>query len=162
MLSISHIELDYLHWLPNWKSRSIESLREELTNTCKQLEKNEWVMDGNYLLNEKSRDHPCWDEMRYVIFLDFDFWLVFYRSWKRTLRRIWHREKICNGNVETWTTLLQWKDCIPYWVIKVHHQQPKKVSVALSQHPHVRWIHLRSPKECDEWLSMISQTISKS
>ena len=43
--SLPVIHLDTIYWLPNWERRSIEEFDELLLN---ELNKETWVIDGNY------------------------------------------------------------------------------------------------------------------
>ena len=44
-LGIQHIELDAIHWMPNWVPRPPEELR---TLTAAAVAQDRWVVDGNY------------------------------------------------------------------------------------------------------------------
>ena len=45
LTSLPVIHLDTIYWLPNWERRSIEEFDELLLN---ELNKETWVIDGNY------------------------------------------------------------------------------------------------------------------
>lgn len=49
-LHIKHVELDSIHWRPEWKGRSINEFRDLVDEATKG---ESWVVDGNY---SKVRD----------------------------------------------------------------------------------------------------------
>ena len=93
---LSRIELDYLWWKPHWNCRTKEEFRALVGNKIKES-KNGWIVDGNY---GKGKD-IIWSEAECVIWLEYEFWEVFYRACKRTLIRMITRQEVCNGNKET-------------------------------------------------------------
>ncbi len=44
-LGYEHIELDAIHWLPDWEMRPLEEFREKVTEA---IAGETWVVDGNY------------------------------------------------------------------------------------------------------------------
>lgn len=77
---IEYIELDQLHWLPDWKERPDEEFR-ELVN--KATSSDSWVVDGNYSV---ARD-VIWPRATKIIWLNHSFNLVLYRSITRSIKR---------------------------------------------------------------------------
>ncbi len=68
--------LDQYYWKPNW----VESSKEEWTATVQQLiQKEEWIMDGNYGGTMDQRIAAA-DS---IIFLHYPTWLCFWRVLKR-------------------------------------------------------------------------------
>ena len=65
ILGYAHIELDALHWLPDWEMRPLDSLRGMVT-TATAAET--WVADGNY---SKVRD-IAWARATTVVWLNWD------------------------------------------------------------------------------------------
>ena len=63
-LGIQHIELDAIHWMPNWVERPPEELRKL---TAAAVAQDRWVIDGNYLV---VRD-IVWERATTVIWLDY-------------------------------------------------------------------------------------------
>lgn len=61
-LQIPHVELDALHWEPDWTAASDQVFRDRAT---KALEGDRWVVDGNY---NKIRD-LVWSRADTVVFL---------------------------------------------------------------------------------------------
>ena len=104
------IELDALHWDPNWKPADAFDFFERVENA---IQSESWVVSGNYRL---VRD-LIWEKAEAVIWLDYAFPLVFRRLLTRTIRRAVKREELWNGNREPfWWHLKLWsQDSLFYW-----------------------------------------------
>src|SRR5436309_637673 len=72
-LLIPHVELDALHWGPNWTEASNEVMRERVTRA---VQADAWCVDGNYHV---VRD-ILWSRVNVVVWLDF--------SLQRIMRRL--------------------------------------------------------------------------
>jgi len=79
------VDLDALHWEPNWLGAPPEIFRERVD---KATSTPGWVVAGNYHI---VRD-IVWGKADTVIWLDYSFPLIFGRLWKRTWRRWWYQE----------------------------------------------------------------------
>jgi adenylate kinase family enzyme len=75
---IEVVHLDRLHWKPNWTGTPKDEWREIVRQ---QLEKNEWIIDGNFGGTMEMRLRAC----DTVIFLDFPRRVCLYRAVKRAL-----------------------------------------------------------------------------
>jgi adenylate kinase family enzyme len=149
-LGIKHVELDALHWEPNWVEASQEETRRRADLA---LGKDAaWVVDGNY---GYTRD-IVWARAQLVVWLDYSFSVVFTRAIRRTFTRMYHREVLWSGNVERWSKLLS-KDSILLWVIQTHHRRAKQYPILLQQpeFQHLKVVRLRTPREAAEWLKTI-------
>ena len=87
-----HVELDALHWLPDWKERPTEEFREK---TREAIRGDAWVTDGNY---SRVRD-MVWGRATHVIWLNYSFPLVLWRAIRRSLTRLVTREELYSGNM---------------------------------------------------------------
>ena len=93
-LAVPHIELDALHWEPNWTEATIDVFRSRVKTA---LSGDAWVVDGNY-----SKIRPLvWSRADTIVWLDYAFAIVMGRILQRTIRRVVLREECCNGNRET-------------------------------------------------------------
>src|SRR6476620_10527030 len=81
-LGVKHVELDALHWEPNWVEASHEETRRRADLALGADES--WVVDGNY---GYTRD-IVWTRAQMVVWLDYPFLLVLSRAVRRTLRRM--------------------------------------------------------------------------
>src|ERR1700722_8683994 len=79
-LAVPHIELDALHWGPNWTPTPTHIL---LPRVEVALAGDGWTVCGNYLT---LRD-VTWRRADTLIWLDYPMRLVVWRSFRRTIRR---------------------------------------------------------------------------
>ncbi|NOT03273.1 MAG: adenylate kinase [Anaerolineales bacterium] len=146
------IELDALHWEPNWAEAKLEVFRERAeTATSSQV----WVVAGNYHV---VRD-IIWPRADAVIWLDYPFHIVFWRMLTRTIRRAVTKEKLFSGNVENfWTHMKVWSDdSLFHWLFKTYWRRKREYPklFALPENAHLKVIHFKHPKEAEEWLAKI-------
>jgi adenylate kinase family enzyme len=106
-----HIELDALHWLPDWKMKPVDQFRADVRRA---LDRPTWVVDGNY---SKVRQ-TVWSRAEAVIWLDLPFWTVFGRILKRTLIRGLTGKELWNGNRENLLESFLPPDGIVWWSVK--------------------------------------------
>ena len=141
-----HIELDNIHWLPNWSELPDEEFRVQV---MKEIMRDEWVADGNYKV---VRD-DLWNKADTLVWLDLPFRIVFWRILKRTIRRIWTGEKLWNSNVEHLSALFGWYG-MPIWVIRTYWRRKKEypLLIAKPEYNHLKVVHLRTVLETEEWL----------
>ena len=150
-MSIPHVELDALHWEPNWVEASLEVFRQRVSEA---VDESRWVVDGNY---SKVRD-LVWGRADTVVWLDYSFTLVFWRVVIRTIRRILTKEELWNGNRERLSSLIG-GDSMPYWVIKTYSKQKREFPKLFSQpeYSHKKFISHGTPKETDAWLESLTE-----
>ncbi len=124
-LNIQHIELDELYWLPEWKARN---LTEFLKLVSSQLESESWVMDGNYS-KVYNNLNPQYD---YLIWLDYPFFKIMWRYFKRTFDRIIFKRKICNGNIENLKNLFS-SDSLLIWIFKTYWKRKRELAKLIEE-----------------------------
>ena len=145
-LNIRHIELDAIHWLPNWTELPDEEFKiqvaKETIGEC-------WVVDGNY---KPVRD-LLWKKADTLIWLDLPFRVVFWRVLKRTIRRIWTHEVLWNGNIERLSALFG-RYAMPVWVIRTYWRRKREYPELISEsgYSHLNILHLRTVNETEKWL----------
>lgn len=115
-LGIPHIELDALHWKPNWEERADD---EFLALVEQAVAGEHWVSDGNY---NKAR-HILWPRATTIIWLDYPFALVLYRAITRTIHRVFTRKKLYADNVETFRMAFLSRESIILWVIQTYGER---------------------------------------
>src|SRR5512141_2294296 len=71
-----HIELDALHWEPNWIEAPLDVFRERVELTTRS---DRWTVDGNY---GKVRD-IIWGRADTIVWLDYPFLIVLWRLTRR-------------------------------------------------------------------------------
>jgi adenylate kinase family enzyme len=143
------IELDALHWEPNWVEAPDEVFRERVETAIKS---DIWVVAGNYSV---VRD-VVWRRAEAIIWLDYPFHIIFWRLITRTIRRVSTREKLFAGNVENgWTHLKLWsEESLFHWLFKTHWRRKREYPMlfALPENAHLTVIHFKHPKEAKDWM----------
>lgn len=124
-LGVPHIELDALHWLPNWKGKEAEQFA---ADTESATAGEDWVFDGNYT---KVRQ-IIWRRATHIIWLNYPFWVVFGRALRRTVRRVVTREELYAGNRETFRQSFLSHDSILLWVLQTHSRHRRNYPVMLA------------------------------
>ncbi|MGV0028758.1 NB-ARC domain-containing protein [Phormidesmis priestleyi] len=151
-LAIPHVELDRLHWEPNWIEAPAPifaaRVSEALASDC-------WVVDGNY---GKIRD-LIWGRADTVVWLDYSFRVVMKQILQRTIRRVALQEECCNGNRETFQIAFLSRDSVILWAMQTHQKNREKYSVLLEQpeYRHLKKIKLSSPEMAQNWLESAVQ-----
>lgn len=146
------IELDALHWEPNWQEAPLEVFRERV-RAATQAER--WIVAGNYSV---VRD-LVWTKAEAVIWLDYPFLLVLNQLTRRTFKRWWTQELLWGTNREPfWVHFKLWsKDSLFHWLFATYWRRkwetPKLLS--LPEHRHLKLIHFRHPREAEEWLERL-------
>jgi adenylate kinase family enzyme len=144
---VPHVELDALHWGPNWTACPAEEFREKVARA---LAPEGWVVDGSY--HGKLGDSVL-EQADFVVWLDLPFRTVAGRIWTRTLRRIRSREELWSGNRETWRDAFFSRDSLFVWVVTTHRSRRRRYLERLDRYEFVR---LRSQREIDAWLAQAS------
>ncbi len=149
-LHVEHVELDSLFWLPGWVIREPEAF---LTLVDEYTSGPRWVTDGNYRVTRNL----VWSRATAVIWLDYPFPLVLWRSIKRSLHRALTRQEMCNGNVESWRKLIS-RDSIILWVIQTYSKNRQRYGdlFASDDYPHAAKIQLTSPSAAKAFLASVS------
>src|SRR5215204_3474908 len=111
-MNVPHIELDALHWEPNWVEASTEVMRQRVRTELARSSRG-WAVDGNY---RPVRDE-IWPAADTIVWLDYPMTVVFSRVLLRTLRRGWSRQELWSGNRERLWTQFFSRDSILLWVI---------------------------------------------
>jgi len=139
-----HIELDAIHWKPDWVEAPLEEMRER---TQEAVSAESWALDGNY---SRVRD-LVWARATDVIWLNYDFPLVMSRALRRTVRRIATREELYSGNRESLRMALLDRESILWWVIRTHGRRRRDYRELCTREnfPHIAFTELRHPREAD-------------
>ena len=149
-LGVPHIELDAIHWLPNWTPRDHDELRSLVEEAVSQ---ERWVVDGNYSL---VRD-IVWPRATAVVWLNYPFPLIFGRVLKRTVQRVVGREELFSGNRESFREACLSKDSLLWWVISTYSRRRREYR-ALSDEgifPHLFWIEFLRPGQAEAFLESL-------
>lgn len=152
-LNYDFIELDALHWEPNWQEAPLEVFRQRV-ETATQAPA--WVAAGNYHI---VRD-LLWPKAEAVIWLDYSLWRIFWQLTRRTFTRWWKRELLWGTNYENLSKHFKlWsQDSLFHWLFKTYWRRKREYSALLEQpqHQHLKLFHFKHPNKTEEWLKTIS------
>ena len=151
-LGLPHVELDALHWGPNWTEEPDSVFRER---TDLALRGDGWVVDGNY---HAVRD-IVWPRADTVVWLDYALPVIMWRLTRRIFRRTVLGEEYWHGNRESLRTHFMTKDSLYLWVLQTYKRRRREypVLLALPEHSHLTAIRLRSPAEARRWLATLAR-----
>ncbi len=142
-----HIELDTIHWLPNWGERPEDDFRrivDELTS------KDAWVVDGGY-----TRLHDLTlGRANVIVWLNYSFIRVFYRAFIRTVKRAVTKEEIFSGCRGSFYVSFLTKDSILWWVMTTWKRKRIKYRKIFDAKTvgDIEYVELRTQKEANRYL----------
>jgi adenylate kinase family enzyme len=150
---LNYIELDALHWEPDWQGAPLEVFRARVEKAT-QAEK--WIVAGNYHV---VRD-LVWPKAEAVIWLDYPLLTVLWQLTRRNFRRWWTQELLWGTNREPlWVHFKFWSnESLYHWLFKTYWRRKREIPLLLSQpeHQHLKLIRLGHPKKMEEWLNTLS------
>jgi adenylate kinase family enzyme len=149
-LGVPHVELDALHWGPNWTEEPDEVFRER---TDRLLVGDSWAVDGNYAA---VRD-IVWSRADTIVWLDYSLPLILWRLTRRTFSRAVLNEEIWHGNKESLRTHFFTKDSLYLWVFQTYRSRRKQYPELLAspEYAHLKKIRLRSAAAARAWLERV-------
>lgn len=147
LYQVPFVELDALHWEPNWTSAPTEVFRQR---TEEATEVDGWVVDGNY---GQVRD-IVWTRATTVVWLDHPLWAIMWRLFWRTLRRTLNKETLWNGNRERFWPQFFSRESLFLWALQTYRRRRREYPALLGQpeYSHLKLVRLRSSKETRRWL----------
>ena len=152
ILDLDLIELDLLHYEPNWKVVPDEVF---LARVEAAIKAKKWIVAGSYHI---ARD-LIWAKADFAIWLDYPLFWILWKLTSRTLRRWWTQELIWGTNRENlWVHFKLWStDSLFHWLLKTYWIRKREypVLLALPQYNHINLIRFKHPRETDEWLQTI-------
>ena len=140
------VELDSLYWGPEWTPRP--DFEQDVLAVARQPR---WVIDGNY---SRVRD-IIWRRSTAIAWLDYSFARVFWRAFRRTVRRVVSGERLCGGNQETLLETL-FDVQAPLWlVVRTHGRRHREFPelFSLPEYRHATVIRLQTPRAGEEFLA---------
>jgi adenylate kinase family enzyme len=152
-LNVRHIELDELHWEPDWTATPTPRFREKIINAL-QAAPDGWTLCGNY---RKVRD-AIWPSADTIIWLDYPMREVFTRVFVRTMKRVWTRELLWSGCRESLWIQFCSSESLFLWVIDTWRRQRRDYPAMLrgDECRHLRVLRFRSPAQTQAWLDRIA------
>jgi adenylate kinase family enzyme len=154
-LGLPRLELDAVHWQPNWTPLDTETFRarvEEFTDGDR------WVVDGNY---SKVRDMVT-ARADTVIWLRHNRWVVMRRLVWRSIRRVTSQRPLWNGNTERLSNFLDVRD--PEHLIRWSWASFPKLDARYDAEmgdpdlDHLSWVILETPADTERFLTRLRPT----
>ncbi|HEV7213836.1 MAG TPA: hypothetical protein VGP33_01830, partial [Chloroflexota bacterium] len=147
-----HIELDALHWEPNWALPRVEAFRERVATA---LTGRAWVADGNY---GAVRD-IVWGRADTIIWLNYPLWVNLWRLLRRSLWRSLFQPELWNGNRERFRTQFLSSDSLFLWAVKTYRRRRKQIPTLLADpgYGHLRHLEFCSPRATRRWLAAVQR-----
>ena len=144
---IPHVELDSLYWGPNWNPVEADDFRKRVDDATIQQA---WVCDGNH----RTVREIVWGRADTIIWLDYPFWVVFFRALRRTFTRCYNNTTLYSNNRESFRKTFS-RDSILLWVLKTYWKRRKEYSILFTSE---KWsginvIQLRSTSEAAQFLN---------
>jgi adenylate kinase family enzyme len=153
-LQCPHVELDALHWGPNWQGAPRDVVRERV---AKAIAAPAWVVDGNY---RSMVQDLVWPRATDLVWLDYPFLVVLGRALWRTVRRAATKEELFGGNRESWRTSFLERDSILLWMVKTHHENARRYRAILrsGEVDHLRVHRLAHPADASRLLDGLGRS----
>jgi adenylate kinase family enzyme len=136
--------VDELTWLPGWVPVDGAVQRELIGE---RVAAEHWVLDSSY---------GAWLDLvlpraQLVIGLDYPRWLSFARLVRRTVSGAWTKEPRCNGNVESWRSMVS-RDSILIWHFRSFGRKRDRMRGWAADPEGPAVLLFRRPRELEEWL----------
>ena len=147
-LSVPLVELDELHWAPNWehkpKSEFVRLLESAVSGES-------WVADGNYGF---VRD-VLWPRANVIIWLNYSLPVIFWRGLRRSIQRSVSGAELWHGNRESFRRTFLSRESILLWIVTTYkRRQQEFMELRESKsYTNLKWIEFRLPSEASLWLS---------
>ncbi|XYQ56606.1 adenylate kinase [Pectobacterium carotovorum] len=155
-LASPYIEMDALFWLKDWQERADADFFQQLERA---LEPESWVLDGNY---NRTRDIK-WRNVDVVIWIDYCFTRTLFQAVRCAYLRAWRKEELWSGtgNRESFLRSFFSRDSIILWTMKTYSSNRKRYLADLAdpRYHHIRFMTLRSPRECKIFLQHFPKEI---
>ena len=150
-MGVPVIELDALHWGPNWTEVPREVFRERIARA---IAPDGWVVDGNYSV---ARD-LTWGQADTLVWLDYPLRVVLWRLFTRTNRRIRSGEQLFGGNRERFADAYLSRESLYLWVFRSYWKRRRTWPDLLAgpEGRHLAVHRFRSPRDAERWLRAIS------
>ena len=150
VLDVPNIELDAIHWLPNWEPRSTLELRSLVGQA---VASDRWVADGYY---GQVRD-IVWQKATCLIWLNYPFRVVFWRALRRTISRVFTGVSVYSENTESFRRAFLSKDSILLWVITTFRRRRREIPLLLAEpeFSHLRVMEFNGQRDADEFLRSV-------
>jgi adenylate kinase family enzyme len=139
---ITQIDLDDLHFLPNWVEKDKDTFVKDVTAETKKHQK--WIVTGSY---QSLLKDTIWQDVTLIVWLDYPLNVILRRYFVRTYRRVFLKEKCCGENYETLRKTFS-KESLFLWIFKTYwYRKRRMVDWKENLFSHKEWLVLNTPKE---------------
>lgn len=147
-LNYPHIELDALHWRPDWTEAPEDEFREAIATATAG---DNWVLDGNY---SRARE-LIWSQADTLVWLDYPKHLVMRRIIWRTVRRAATREELWSGNRERFRISFMSRESVIWWAWTTYDRRRRTYDEVFESdaYPHLHKIRLHTPRMAAQWVA---------
>jgi adenylate kinase family enzyme len=144
------IELDALHWLPDWQQRETGAFLALLDQATAATA---GVADGNY---GRVRS-LLWPRASAIVWLNYPLPIVFARALRRSVVRGVRREELWSGNRESLRLAFLSRESILWWVLATYRRRRREYRTLFDQPPwpHLALIELAHPRATADFLASI-------
>jgi adenylate kinase family enzyme len=150
-LGVPHVELDALHWGPNWSEPTLDEFRRRVDEATAG---SGWVVDGNY---DSKLDDLVLGRADLIVWLDPPLRTILVRLWRRTSQRVRDQTELWSGNRETWPDALRGRDSLFVWAIRTHRRLRRELPGA-AERLAVDLFRLRTQDDVKRWLEGYTST----
>ena len=156
-LNVPHIELDAIHWKPNWTPTPTDRLIEEV-RAALDAAPDGWTLCGHY----GQLRTLTWARADTIIWLDYPMSLIFMRLIKRTIRQAWTQQELWNGNRQRFWWQFMHRDSLFLYVINTWRLRRRDIPKHLRdpRFAHLRVHHFRIPAELERWKQSIGLAVA--
>lgn len=144
--------VDDLTWEPGWVAVSAEEQRRRITRL---VAADEWIIDHGYGQWLDLVMPRC----DLIVALDYPRWRSLTRLIRRSLLNVVLRRPTCNGNRETWPTLIA-HDSILRWHFRSFGSKRSRIRAWATASPGPDVKRFVSPRQLDVWLRGLPNQIS--
>ncbi len=145
-LDVPFIELDALHWGPNWTMPEAEDFRARVREAMAACPDG-WVIDGNY---DSRLGGTVIDAADTIVWLDLPLRITLPRLWRRTMDRVRNDVELWNGNRESWREHFASRDSLFIWAVRGRRRHRRLWPSRFGDDP--RFVRLRSDADMRRWL----------
>ena len=139
--------VDDLTWEPNWVAVDPEEQRRRIEEICA---RDTWVIDTAY---GQWLDVPL-AAVELVVGLDYPRWFSLQRLVRRTLARVVDRRRICNGNTETWRSVVG-DDSIIRWHFRSFRNKHVRLVAWEADPGGPRVLRFTRARDLDRWIAAL-------
>jgi adenylate kinase family enzyme len=148
LLDVPFVEIDALHWGPNWSQASADELRARVLAAIHG--QRGWVTDGSY---HRKLGNLVLQRADTLLWLDLPLRICLARLLRRTLERMRDDVELWSGNRETWRGAFWGRESLFWWTIRHYRRQRRIWPERLARHPNLDLVRLRTPREVDVFLA---------